>query len=76
VIGDAASPEDEGGEPLPMVAPVAIQERELVARNIARAAASRPLEEFRYKDPGTLATIGRNAAVARLGRLQFRGFPA
>ena len=74
VIGDAASMEAGGGQGLPMVAPVAIQEGELVARNIARAVKNQPLEEFKYKDPGTLATIGRNAAVARLGRLQFRGF--
>ena len=74
VIGDAASPEDGDNQSLPMVAPVAIQEGELVARNIARAVRKQPLEEFKYKDPGTLATIGRNAAVARLGRLHFRGF--
>jgi NADH dehydrogenase len=74
VIGDAASPEDGDGQGLPMVAPVAIQEGELVARNIVRAVRKQPLEEFKYKDPGTLATIGRNAAVARFGRFQFRGF--
>ena len=75
-IGDAASPEGGDAQGMPMVAPVAIQEGELVARNIVHAARNQPLEEFKYKDPGTLATIGRNAAVARLGRLQFRGFIA
>jgi NADH dehydrogenase len=73
VIGDSASPEDGDGQGLPMVAPVAIQEGELAARNISRAVRKQPLEEFKYKDPGTLATIGRNAAVAHLGRLHFRG---
>ena len=74
VIGDAANPEGGDGQGFPMVAPVAIQEGELVARNITRAVKKQPLEEFKYKDPGTLATIGRNAAVARVGRFQFRGF--
>jgi NADH:ubiquinone reductase (H+-translocating) len=74
VIGDAASPEDGNGQGLPMVAPVAIQEGELAARNILRTVGKQPLEEFKYKDPGALATIGRNAAVARLGRLHLRGF--
>lgn len=75
VIGDAAYWE-EAGEPLPMVAPVAIQQAEVVARNIERAVAGEPPEEFCYRDPGSLATVGRNAAVARLGRFQFRGFAA
>jgi NADH dehydrogenase len=76
VIGDAASPEDKDGDGqgLPMVAPVAIQEGEWVARNIVRAVRKQPLEEFKYRDPGTLATIGRNAAVACFGRLHIRGF--
>ena len=76
VVGDAAGLEGPGGAALPMVAPVAMQEGELAARNIARAVEGRPPADFRYKDPGSLATIGRNAAVAQLGRLQVRGFPA
>ena len=75
IIGDAAYLEQDG-EPLPMVAPVAIQMGESVARNIARQLRGQPLEPFRYHDQGTLATIGRNAAVAHVFGLQLSGFPA
>ena len=75
IIGDAAYREQDG-EPLPMVAPVAIQMGEWVARNIARQLRGQPLEPFRYHDQGTLATIGRNAAVAHVFGLQLSGFPA
>ena len=75
VIGDAAYRETNG-VPLPMVAPVAIQMAETVARNIVRTLRGRPLREFRYRDQGTLATIGRNAAVAHVFGLQLSGFPA
>jgi NADH dehydrogenase len=75
VIGDAAYLEADG-QPLPMVAPVAIQMADVVARNIARAIRGEPPEAFRYRDPGTLATIGRNAAVAHIFGLQWTGFPA
>jgi len=75
VVGDAAYLEVDGA-PLPMVAPVALQMAQTVARNIARATRGAPPEPFRYRDPGTLATIGRNAAVAHIYGLQFTGFPA
>ena len=75
VIGDAAYRETNG-VPLPMVAPVAIQMAETVARNIVRTLRGAPLREFRYRDQGTLATIGRNAAVAHVFGLQLSGFPA
>ena len=75
VIGDAAYRETNG-VPLPMVAPVAIQMAEAVARNIVRTLRATPLREFRYRDQGTLATIGRNAAVAHVFGLQLSGFPA
>jgi NADH dehydrogenase len=75
VVGDAAYLEADG-QPLPMVAPVAIQMAELAARNIARALRGEPAETFRYRDPGTLATIGRNAAVAHLFGLNWTGVPA
>ena len=71
VIGDAAYID---GQPLPMVAPVAIQQAELAARNIVHVAEKQPLEEFRYKDKGTLATIGRNAAVASVGKIHLHGW--
>ena len=75
VIGDAAYLE-HGGDPLPMVAPVAIQQARTAARNIQKIIAGQPVDEFVYKDPGSLATIGRNAAVARVGRFKFKGFLA
>ncbi len=75
VIGDAAYLEIDG-EPLPMMAPVAQQAGTLVANNIVRELRGELPEPFAYRDSGSLATIGRNAAVARLGRFQFQGFLA
>lgn len=74
-IGDAAYLETPAG-PVPMLAPPAMQMGVAAARNIARRLRGEPLEPFRYRDPGTMATIGRSAAVAVLGRFQFRGFVA
>jgi len=75
LIGDASYVE-ENGAPLPMVAPVAIQMAEAAAQNIVRTLRRKPLQAFRYRDQGTLATIGRNAAVAHVFGLQLSGFPA
>jgi NADH dehydrogenase len=75
VIGDSAYVETVG-TPLPMMAPVATQQAELAVHNIMAHLQGRPLKQFAYKDPGSLATIGRNAAVARIGRWQFTGFIA
>ncbi len=75
VVGDVAYFEMEG-QPLPMVAPVAIQMADLAAGNIVRALRGEPPQPFHYRDPGTLATIGRNAAVARIFGLNWTGFPA
>ena len=75
-IGDAASVTD-GGTELPMLSPPAMQAGRYVARLIAGAARGRPIDDakpFRYVDKGTMATIGRNAAVAQLWRLRLRGF--
>jgi NADH dehydrogenase len=74
-IGDAAYL-DAGGEPVPMLAPPAMQMGVCAARNVIRRLSGQPLEAFRYRDPGTMATIGRSAAVAKLGRFEFRGLPA
>ena len=76
VIGDAAYLEDSHGQPLPMLATVAQQEAKLAAKNIQRSIKEENLEPFLYKDPGLLATIGRNAAVARIWGLSFSGFIA
>lgn len=72
-VGDLAAFEAEG-QLLPMVAQVAMQQGEWAARNIGRQLAGAPLQPFRYKDKGTMATIGRNKAVVSLGRYRFKGF--
>lgn len=76
VLGDAAHLMSAEGQPLPMLATVAQQEARAVAANIARIVRGQPARPFQYKDPGLLATIGRNAAVARLWGLSFSGFLA
>ena len=76
VIGDAAYVEDEKGQPLPMLATVAQQQAKTAARNLQKILRGEKLEPFRYRDPGLLATIGRNAAVARIWGLSFSGFIA
>lgn len=65
----AATPEG-----LPGVAPAAIQQGKHVAKNIANIVAGRPTVPFKYNDKGTMATVGRNRAVADLGKLHFQGF--
>jgi NADH dehydrogenase len=75
VVGDAAYLEI-GGEALPMLAPVAIQMAVTAAANIERQLLGESPRPFVYRDPGTLATIGRNAAVADIRGVAFRGFPA
>jgi NADH dehydrogenase len=75
IVGDAAYLEQDGAA-LPMVAPVAMQMAQTAAGNIVRTLRGEPLETFRYRDQGTLATIGRNAAVADVFGLKLRGFPA
>ena len=74
VIGDLAGP-IESGEPLPMLIPVAMQQGRHVAATIAGLVQNGGAKPFRYKDPGIMATIGRNSAVAQLGRVQLSGFP-
>jgi NADH dehydrogenase len=69
-IGDVAAGHDKRGNVLPMVSPPAMQAGRYVARDILEPRR----RGFRYKDKGTLATIGRTAAVGQIGRLRFRGF--
>lgn len=76
VLGDMASYVHQGGKPLPGVAPVAIQQGRYVARLIRARLENRALPKFRYRELGSLATIGRSAAVADFGRVKFRGFIA
>lgn len=76
IIGDAAYLEDENGAALPMVAQVAIQQGVHAAENVENAIAGLPQQAFRYRDLGTMATIGRNQAVAWIGPLKLHGFLA
>jgi NADH dehydrogenase len=76
-IGDITSSTDTEGRPLPQVAPVAIQQAGHVARVLVDAAAGRTTPPFRYRDKGSMATIGRAAAVAELpGGIRLRGLVA
>jgi NADH dehydrogenase len=75
-IGDMAHYAPSGGAPLPGVAPVAMQQGRYVARQIRARLAGKSLPAFSYRDKGSLAVIGRNAAVAVFGRLRISGFPA
>ncbi len=76
VIGDMASAKGKDGNSLPGVAPVALQQGKFVGRTILRDLRGKPRQPFSYLDKGSLATIGRAAAVADLGRLHFSGFVA
>ena len=75
-IGDMAHVGNPDARPHPMVAPVAIQQGELAAENILRQMAGKEGKPFAYKDRGTMATIGRRAAVAHIFGLQLNGFVA
>jgi NADH dehydrogenase len=74
-VGDAAYVETPSG-PVPMLAPPAIQMGACAARNVVHRLDGSPQESFRYKDPGTMATIGRSAAVAAIAGFEFRGLLA
>ncbi|MBO9643231.1 MAG: NAD(P)/FAD-dependent oxidoreductase [Pseudacidovorax sp.] len=84
VVGDLAAAMShvpgQAPRPVPGVSPAAKQMGRTAARNILARQAGRPPQAFRYKDWGSLATIGRNAAVADVptpfGALRFSGYPA
>jgi NADH dehydrogenase len=76
LIGDAAYLPDQNGQALPMVAPVAMQQADLAVKNLQRLMKSEPLLPFKYRDMGSMATIGRNQAVAELFGLRLRGWLA
>jgi NADH dehydrogenase len=75
-IGDAAHCIGRDGNPLPGLAPVAMQQGRYVADIIENATAPEQRRPFAYADRGMLATIGRAQAVAQLGRLRFSGLLA
>jgi NADH:ubiquinone reductase (H+-translocating) len=76
VIGDLANFSHQTGEPLPGISPVAMQQGRHAARNILRMIRGQKPEPFRYFDKGTMATIGRNKAVADLKFVHLSGLPA
>ena len=76
VIGDLSGAIGPGGRPLPMVAPVAIQQGRYVARQITGLQRGATVEPFVYKDKGSMATIGRHKAIVETKRLHFGGFMA
>jgi len=76
VIGDTAAVMDESGAPLPGVAPVAKQQGQYVAQALIARHEGRTVPAFRYRDYGSLATIGRSRAVAQFGKLKVSGLPA
>jgi len=80
VIGDMALVLQENGKPVPGVSPAAMQMARHVARTIDdelnQGAGRAPRSQFQYWDKGTMATIGRSAAVAMIGKLKMSGWPA
>ncbi len=76
VVGDLAAFPQQTGTPLPGIAPVAIQQGQAAAENIRRSVAGKPRKPFRYFDRGSLATIGRGAAVGQIRRRSVHGFGA
>ncbi len=73
VIGDLAYVSGPNGQPYPQLATVAMQQGRLVGRNIRHKLQGLPLQPFRYRDKGTMATIGRRSAVARIWGLNWSG---
>jgi NADH dehydrogenase len=74
IAGDLASFTHQTGKPLPGVAQVAKQQGAHAARNVLRRMKGQPASEFRYRDPGNMATIGRAAAIADFGWARFSGY--
>jgi NADH dehydrogenase len=75
-IGDSAGFVAENGRFLPMVAPVAMQQGRFVAKQIKRLAQGQPLQNFKYTDKGSMATIGRHKAIVEVKNLRMVGIPA
>jgi len=75
-IGDISGAKGADGRFLPMVAPVAMQQGRWVAKQIMRAARGQELQDFKYFDKGSMATIGRHKAVVQFKGIQIAGIPA
>jgi NADH dehydrogenase len=76
VIGDLAAITDASGQMVPGVAPAAIQQGKATARNIVHDLHGQPRRAFHYLNKGSLATIGRAAAIAQFGKIHISGFVA
>jgi len=74
VIGDTAAIDDANGNPLPGVAPVAKQQGNYIAALLIARRNGKTVAPFRYRDLGSLATIGRKRAVIQMGRFKMKGF--
>ena len=72
-LGDIAGAKDKDGSPLPMVAPVAIQQGKFIAKQIKRISQNKKLDHFKYLDKGSMATIGRNKAVVQVRWFKLAG---
>jgi NADH dehydrogenase len=75
-IGDIAGAKDAQGRFLPQVAPVALQQGKFVGEQILRLTAGKALTAFKYRDKGSMATIGRHKAVVQVGKFTMTGIPA
>lgn len=76
VIGDMAAWRDSNGQQLPGLAPVAMQQGDYVGDLVGKRLAGKACESFHYVNKGTLATVGRNQALAEFHRVRFAGFVA
>jgi NADH:ubiquinone reductase (H+-translocating) len=76
VIGDLSNFSHQEGRPLPGVAQTAMQQGTHAAKNVLLQAAGKPTAQFSYNDKGSMATIGRNKAVADVHFAKFSGYPA
>jgi len=75
-LGDMASFSHQTGDPLPGIAPVALQQGRYLGKALQRSLAGKEPGTFSYFDKGTMATIGRKAAIVQTGRLRLTGFVA
>lgn len=72
-LGDIAGAVGEDGLPLPMVAPVAMQQGRFLAKQIQALSAAQPLQSFKYLDKGSMATIGRHKAIVEVKNIRIAG---
>jgi NADH dehydrogenase len=72
-IGDISGFKGKDGKFLPMVAPVAMQQGRFVAEQILRVAKGEELKKFKYRDKGSMATIGRNKAIVEVKKFKLAG---